>query len=86
MIKGIVHAVILLVLAGVRCFSDCLTTDTERKPQLLLFSATIPFWVKDTARRYMAEDREWIDLIGQDKLRTAILVEVMSLHRKNDNN
>ena len=32
----------------------------------------------------MAEDREWIDLIGQDKLRTAILVEVVSFARKHD--
>ncbi len=45
------------------------------KPQLLLFSATVPVWVQETADRYMSDDRVIVDLIGRQSLRTAITVE-----------
>jgi len=45
------------------------------KPQLLLFSATVPSWVRETADRYMTEDKVVVDLIGRQTLRTAVTVE-----------
>lgn len=46
------------------------------KPQLLLFSATIPDWVSRTASKYMNKNKKIVDMIGQDKVKTAIAVEV----------
>ena len=46
------------------------------KPQLLLFSATIPDWVSRTAGKYMNKNKKIVDMIGQDKMKTAIAVEV----------
>lgn len=34
----------------------------ERKQQFLLFSATIPDWIKDVARKYMSDDYLFLDL------------------------
>ena len=42
---------------------------------MLLFSATVPDWVLETAERYMTKDRVIIDLIGQATVRTAVTVE-----------
>ncbi|XP_064398573.1 nucleolar RNA helicase 2-like isoform X2 [Halichondria panicea] len=49
------------------------------KPQLLLFSATVPSWVQDTADRYMSQDKVLVDLIGQQSLRTAVTVEHLAI-------
>ena len=46
-----------------------------KKPQLLLFSATVPSWVRQTADRYMTKDKVVVDLIGKQTLRTAVTVE-----------
>ena len=46
------------------------------KPQLLLFSATVPDWVSRTAGKYMNKNKKVVDMIGQDKVKTAIAVEV----------
>lgn len=51
------------------------TTSESCKPQLLLFSATVPSWVRQTADRYMTPDRVVVDLIGRQTLRTAVTVE-----------
>ncbi len=50
--------------------------DDVSKPQMLLFSATVPEWVNDTARRFMKTDRQRVDLVGKNSIRTAIGVEV----------
>ena len=56
------------------------STATEGdKPQLLLFSATVPSWVQDTADRYMSQDKVLVDLIGQQSLRTAVTVEHLAI-------
>jgi ATP-dependent RNA helicase DDX21 len=47
-----------------------------QKPQTLFFSATCPHWVKSIAKKYMAPDFEFIDLIGDSKLKTSTNVEV----------
>ena len=43
---------------------------------MLLFSATIPDWVSRTAGSYMSKNKKVVDMIGQDKVKTAIAVEV----------
>ena len=35
----------------------------------------MPSWVEDTAKRYMGKDRVVVDLIGKQKVRTAVTVE-----------
>ncbi|KAJ3101833.1 Nucleolar RNA helicase 2, partial [Phlyctochytrium planicorne] len=39
--------------------------------QTLLFSATLPSWITGVLSKYMRADRETIDLIGQQKLKTS---------------
>lgn len=51
------------------------TPDREKKPQMLLFSATCPSWVKRNAKKFMTDDVRFIDLIGDSKLKTATTVE-----------
>jgi len=46
------------------------------KPQTLLFSATVPRWVQQTARKYLRSDIVKLDLVGQGTVRTATSVEV----------
>ena len=48
----------------------------DNKPQMLLFSATIPSWVQQTADKYMSKDRVVVDLVGRNTVRTAVNVEV----------
>ena len=43
-------------------------------PQMLLFSATVPFWVREVADRYMSHDKIVVDLIGRQSLKTAVTV------------
>jgi len=47
----------------------------ENKPQTLLFSATVPPWVKDTARKYMDNNYKSFDLIGKDINKSSTTVE-----------
>ena len=42
---------------------------------MLLFSATVPFWVREVADRYMSLDKVVVDLIGRQSLKTAVTVE-----------
>ena len=44
-------------------------------PQMLLFSATVPYWVREVADRYMSHDKVVVDLIGRQSLKTAVTVE-----------
>ena len=52
------------------------TSSSEKRPQMLLFSATVPEWVNETAERYMTPDRMKVDLVGRNTVRTAVNVEV----------
>ena len=45
------------------------------KPQMLLFSATVPYWVQEVADKYMSRDRVVVDLIGGEDLKTSVGVE-----------
>jgi ATP-dependent RNA helicase DDX21 len=37
--------------------------------QTLLFSATMPVWVKDITRRFLVPGHKLVDLVGDDKLK-----------------
>jgi len=45
--------------------------DPSSKPQMLLFSATVPKWIKQVARKYMDPSYSFVDLIGDDNQQTA---------------
>ena len=53
-----------------------MTGDAKSSPQTLLFSATLPDWVQETARKYMKEDVKSIDLVGKERVRTSTTVQV----------
>lgn len=50
-----------------------------KKPQTCLWSATVPSWVKQTARKYMSENTRYVDLVGTDKVKTSTTVRHVSL-------
>ena len=37
--------------------------------QTLLFSATLPAWVKDITKRFLRKDHKMVDLVGTDKMK-----------------
>lgn len=55
---------------------DIFADNRESNPQTLLFSATVPHWVRDTSKKYLSRDLKMIDLIGRDSNRTAVNVKV----------
>ena len=42
--------------------------DTDKKPQTLLFSATVPSWVKEISDKYQDSRCSMIDLIGNTQI------------------
>ena len=57
--------------------ASCISKGAAR-PQLLLFSATLPSWVNDMASRYMKNPKH-VDLIGSAVMRTSETVQHMAL-------
>jgi ATP-dependent RNA helicase DDX21 len=53
--------------------------NTDKNPQTLLFSATIPSWVQKTARKYLRDDITKLDLVGRGTVRTATSVEHLAI-------
>jgi ATP-dependent RNA helicase DDX21 len=56
----------------------------ENNIQTLLYSATIPPWVKEISSKYLKEDYVTIDLIGHDDVQTSVTVKhlaVQTSHR-----
>ncbi|CAB3990342.1 nucleolar RNA helicase 2-like isoform X1 [Paramuricea clavata] len=51
------------------------TTESTAKPQTLFFSATLPAWVSQTAKKYMTKDKHIVDVIGNEKQQAALTVE-----------
>ena len=47
--------------------------------QTLLFSATMPIWIKEAVKKYMRPDKITLDLIGNDKQKTSSLVKHFAL-------
>ena len=50
------------------------------KTQFMLFSATIPAWVHSITKKYIDENREFIDLIKNSEVRTAKTVEHLAIN------
>lgn len=48
------------------------------KLQTLLFSATMPSWVKDITRRFLSAGHKLVDLVGDDKLKVRLAVLLFS--------
>ena len=48
----------------------------DANPQTCLFSATLPVWVHQTAKKYMRDTVKKVDLIGQQLQRAATNVQV----------
>ena len=40
--------------------------------QTLLFSATLPAWVKDITKRFLRKDHKMVDLVGTDKMKVGL--------------
>lgn len=55
------------------------------KPQALLYSATLPSWVHNTAKKYMSEDKKVVDLIGTQSLKAAETVQHLAVQANKDN-
>ena len=49
---------------------------SEKKPQTLLFSATLPKWVSDVCKRYVSPNCKRISLVSKEESRTSDTVEV----------
>ncbi|KAG9159707.1 hypothetical protein Leryth_017409 [Lithospermum erythrorhizon] len=48
--------------------------EDARKVQTLLFSATLPDWVKQISRRFLKQDKKTADLVGNEKIKASISV------------
>jgi len=48
----------------------------DGNPQTLLFSATLPHWVHETAKKYLRPDRRHFDLVCDDTVKTSKTVRV----------
>lgn len=57
-----------------------ITSVNTEKPQFLLFSATVPHWVKDVARNYMDRDYKFIDLVKDLKNKTSQTVQHLAIN------
>ena len=66
-----------------KILKDVLEQKKSRKDapnhQTLLFSATIPDWVKQTIGKYMKPDRITVDLIGNSKMKASDSVKHLSI-------
>ena len=44
--------------------------------QTLLFSATLPPWVKDITRRFLRKEQRLVDLVGSQKMKVSTVISV----------
>lgn len=54
--------------------------EVEEKPQFLMFSATIPAWMKSIASKYLNKDYKTINLVKNLKNKTASTVNHLILN------
>jgi ATP-dependent RNA helicase DDX21 len=52
----------------------------SNKVQFLLFSATVPHWVKEVARKYLSQDYKFIDLVKDLKNKTSKTVQHLAIN------
>lgn len=57
-----------------------ITKANKEKPQFLLFSATVPHWVKDVARKYLDPAYKYIDLVKDLKNKTSRTVQHLAIN------
>ena len=46
----------------------------NEKTQVILFSATVPKWVKNTTKEFMSKDRKVVDLVNTGEIQTSTSV------------
>ncbi|WAQ97437.1 DDX21-like protein [Mya arenaria] len=51
----------------------------QHQPQTMLYSATMPDWVKKTANKYLSKDYEYINLVGKQNEQTATTIKQYSM-------
>lgn len=59
---------------------NTITKSNKEKPQFLLFSATVPHWVKDVARKYLDPAYKFIDLVKDLKNKTSQTVQHLAIN------
>ena len=59
----------MLNMGFVEDVEKILTAGGDIKTQTLLFSATLPSWVKDITRRFLQASHKLVDLVGTDKMK-----------------
>ena len=59
--------------------ADKSTSQSEHKVQTLLFSATMPSWVRSIAEKYLKKGHEEIDLVSSQELKTSTLVRHIAI-------
>jgi ATP-dependent RNA helicase DDX21 len=57
-----------------------ITRDVKEKPQFMMFSATVPSWVKDVARKYLSPDYRMVDLVKDLKNKTSQTVQHLAIN------
>lgn len=57
--------------------ADCYSK--EQKPQTMLYSATMPSWVFQVAKKYLKDQYKHVNLIGQNEEKTSTTVEHLAL-------
>jgi ATP-dependent RNA helicase DDX21 len=57
-----------------------IASEVKEKPQFLLFSATLPDWLKGVAKKYLTKDYKTIDLVKNLKNKTAENVNHLALN------
>ena len=59
----------MLNMGFVEDVEKILTAGGDIQTQTLLFSATLPSWVKDITRRFLQASHKRVDLVGTDKMK-----------------
>ncbi len=59
----------MLNMGFVEDVEKILNAGGDIKVQTLLFSATLPSWVKDITRRFLQPSHKLVDLVGTDKMK-----------------
>ncbi|KAI8610519.1 P-loop containing nucleoside triphosphate hydrolase protein [Chytriomyces sp. MP71] len=70
------------ILQQVSSQKEAQNTITSHPLQTLLFSATLPGWINSVLSKYMRPDRETVDLVGQQKLKTSEKVQHLCIPSK----
>ncbi|KAJ3076953.1 Nucleolar RNA helicase 2 [Podochytrium sp. JEL0797] len=70
------------ILQDVSAQKESNGTTVSRPLQTCLFSATLPSWIDGVLKKYMKPDRETVDLVGTQKLKTSEKVQHLCIPSK----